>query len=66
MARALTIEDECGTCGGFMHPHNGYYAGDFGRHIISPGQVLIASPRLGTGTPVDSTRPVQRRAPLAA
>ncbi len=31
MARALVIEEESGICSGFMHPHNGYYAGDFHR-----------------------------------
>ena len=35
MARALLIEDESGTCSGFMHPHNGYYAGDFHRADVS-------------------------------
>ena len=29
MARALVIEEESGTCRGWVHPHNGYYAGDF-------------------------------------
>jgi hypothetical protein len=29
MATALVIEEESGTCSGFMHPHNGYHAGDF-------------------------------------
>jgi hypothetical protein len=29
MARALVTEQESGTCRGWMHPHNGYYAGDF-------------------------------------
>ncbi len=29
MARSLIIEEETGTCRGSVHPHNGYYAGDF-------------------------------------
>ena len=29
MARSLVIEEESGTSRGFLHPHNGYYAGDF-------------------------------------
>jgi hypothetical protein len=29
MARGLVIEEESGTYTGRMHPHNGYYAGDF-------------------------------------
>src|SRR4051794_35635926 len=31
MATALVIEEESGTCTGFVHPHNGYYAGEFHR-----------------------------------
>jgi hypothetical protein len=31
MATALVIEEERGTCTGHVHPHNGYFAGDFGR-----------------------------------
>ena len=30
MARALVIEEESGTTRAVLHPHNGYYAGDFG------------------------------------
>lgn len=29
MAQALIVEEESGTCQGWVHPHNGYYAGDF-------------------------------------
>jgi hypothetical protein len=29
MAHPLVIEEESGTCRGKVHPHNGYYAGDF-------------------------------------
>ena len=29
MATSLVIEEERGTCSGYVHPHNGYYAGDF-------------------------------------
>jgi hypothetical protein len=29
MAAALLIEEESGTWTGSLHPHNGYYAGDF-------------------------------------
>jgi hypothetical protein len=36
MARGLVIEEESGTCSGFMHPHNGYYAGDFRRASVQP------------------------------
>ena len=29
MARSLFIEEESGVSTGRVHPHNGYYAGDF-------------------------------------
>ena len=29
MARSLVIEEESGTACGWVHPHNGYYAGNF-------------------------------------
>jgi hypothetical protein len=29
MATSLVIEEERGSCTGVVHPHNGYYAGDF-------------------------------------
>lgn len=29
MAASLIIEEEAGVCTGRIHPHNGYYAGDF-------------------------------------
>lgn len=29
MAAALLIEEEFGTTTGYIHPHNGYWAGDF-------------------------------------
>ncbi len=29
MAASLIIEEESGTCTGWAHAHNGYYAGDF-------------------------------------
>ena len=30
MAATIFVEVESGTCTGRIHPHNGYYAGDFG------------------------------------
>ena len=29
MAASMIIEEESGTWTGWLHPHNGYYAGDF-------------------------------------
>lgn len=31
MAASLVIEEESGTSVGWIHPHNGYYAGDLSR-----------------------------------
>ncbi|HET6920739.1 MAG TPA: hypothetical protein VFI46_14925 [Jiangellaceae bacterium] len=31
MAATISIEQETGTSRGWVHPHNGYYAGDFAR-----------------------------------
>ena len=30
MAATMVIEEEAGIFSGHVHPHNGYYAGDFG------------------------------------
>jgi hypothetical protein len=49
MATALVIEEESGTCGGFVHPHNGYYAGDFHRVDAAPVTAPVVAPVL---TPV--------------
>ena len=35
MATSLVIEEESGTCTGYVHPHNGYYAGDFSRAVAT-------------------------------
>lgn len=35
MATSLVIEEESGTCTGYVHPHNGYYAGDFSLRTTS-------------------------------
>jgi hypothetical protein len=32
---AFLVEEEAGTCSGRLHPHNGYYAGDFGLADLS-------------------------------
>jgi hypothetical protein len=55
MARALVIEDESGTCSGFLHPHNGYYAGDFHRADVQPLLTPLFArfpEQTGTGAPV--------------
>src|SRR3954447_12497086 len=44
MARALVIEEESGTCSGFAHPHNGYYAGDFHRAEATPVVAPVLTP----------------------
>lgn len=40
MAASIAIEEESGTFTGRVHPHNGYYAGDFG---TQPGATAIAA-----------------------
>ena len=37
MAATRLIEVEWGTCLGFAHTHNGYYAGDFSRRHVTGG-----------------------------
>lgn len=46
MARDLVIEEESGTSSGWMHPHNGYYAGDF-----SAGASATVETRLSASSP---------------
>jgi len=36
MAASISIEEESGTSSGRVHPHNGYYAGDFSFRRITP------------------------------
>lgn len=54
MATALVIEEESGTCSGFMHPHNGYYAGDFRRADRAPVVALVVAPVFGRVTDGDT------------
>jgi hypothetical protein len=44
MARALVIEEQSGTCSGFMHRNNGYYAGDFHRVDAAPVLAPVLAP----------------------
>jgi hypothetical protein len=58
-AMTITSEYESGTCTGYLHPHNGYYAGDFGARTpaltfrpVTPTRVSPAhqtSARMGSG-----------------
>ena len=43
MATSLVIEEESGTCTGYVHPHNGYYAGDFSLRTASGATAVDAS-----------------------
>lgn len=57
MARALVIEEESGTSRGHVHPHNGYYAGDFSRFTDrTPNPAPMASPFSNGGSDVSSLR----------
>jgi hypothetical protein len=49
MARALVIEEESGTTRATVHPHNGYYAGDFSNPVQ-------AESSFGTAVVVDLAR----------
>jgi hypothetical protein len=48
MAATIFTEVETGTCSGRVHPHNGYYAGDFStsrRDVTDAGQGWSSAPR---------------------
>ena len=46
MATSRIIEEETGTSAGRVHPHNGYWAGDFtSRATSQPTRVLSNDPR---------------------
>ncbi|MFC5262075.1 hypothetical protein ACFPJ1_08135 [Kribbella qitaiheensis] len=42
MAASLIIEEESGTWTGWIHPHNGYYAGDLS-DVPPPTQSQLAA-----------------------
>ena len=47
MAATIFVEVESGTCSGRVHPHNGYYAGDFStsrRDVPDTGQGWSSAP----------------------
>ena len=47
MAATIFTEVETGTCSGRVHPHNGYYAGDFStprRDVPDAGQGWSSAP----------------------
>ena len=58
MATALVIEEESGTRGGFVHPHNGYYAGDSYRAdpapVVAPAGAPVLAPVFGRFTDGDA------------
>ena len=56
MARQLTIEVEAGSCTGWRHPHNGYYAGDFAPVDREPVARCLAEP--GKSWALASSAPV--------
>jgi hypothetical protein len=62
MARQISIEEESGTCTGWMHPHNGYYAGDFAAgSLVTSRPTSIRS--VATKAPPASTCSVTTNAP---
>jgi hypothetical protein len=50
MTEMFTIEEESGTCTGSLHPHNGYYAGDFTHTPKSTASELSALAKLQVPT----------------
>jgi hypothetical protein len=57
MAASITIEEEFGTCTGFLHPHNGYYAGDFARTDALVVRLAVPSQRgFRSAEPAPGTR----------
>lgn len=50
MAASIVIEEERGTYTRSPHPHNGYYAGDFGRTSSTPSSRTFAPRPLLTFT----------------
>lgn len=50
MAASLIIEEESGTWTGWIHPHNGYYAGDFS-DVPPPTQSQLAALMTLDGVP---------------
>ena len=48
MARGLVIEEESGTYTGRMHPHNGYYPGDF----FAPRTATVATTSSASSQPL--------------
>jgi hypothetical protein len=47
MAATILVEVETGTCSGRVHPHNGYYAGDFS----TPRSPLTGSTQRASSAP---------------
>ena len=66
MARALVIEEEHGTSRGHQHPHNGYYAGDFGDPSMASASPEPSALRPLTALPVHNSRKPARQQGLRA
>lgn len=57
MAATRMIEEESGTYTGFVHPHNGYYAGDFSRR----GAVVRSTPTRNVAQLLRASAPASPR-----
>ena len=55
MATALVVEEDHGTSRGHVHPHNGYFAGAFGRLDSDEGSGRSRAGE-GVGRPVRERR----------
>jgi hypothetical protein len=52
MAATLIIETDSGMCRDWVHPHNGYYAGDFS----APGTRTIVTAEVDSRADLDGGR----------
>jgi hypothetical protein len=59
MATSRIVEEETGTSAGRVHPHNGYWAGDFSNCATSQAtRVLADDPRPKYSMTTGAQRPV--------
>ncbi len=59
MAATRIIEEERGTYISHVHPHNGYWAGDFSRREVQSPTVLHPHSAAATPAPLILHRPSQ-------
>ena len=55
MATSLVIEEERGTCRGRVHPHNGYWSGNFTPRAAEPRPLSVVRAPTATADAVRAT-----------